>query len=536
MPPTRDHTPPKFLPDLDLLASRRNSEPFIYNPSLGDQAGLGRRGSAPHVDPASLLEYNLPDPTIGGMPGMPELPPYPRQDLGYSGGTRQLIHSNSSRRGPSGLQRTNDQFMNVLPMAAQWPGPIPMPTSLDPLEPFFQNPQERNLIHHYCDNSLSIIVAAPSENPNPIVAANLPLVLSQPAGSSSDTEALRSGLMSVAAIHQSYLLARGGSTPDGADAMLRIAQHHRMNSKAHLANACKTAAGTRSDASLAASLAIALTDIFLGGRNWSKNMDLAKTLVRVRGGPSALLGRSYPSTPGAIEGISRNRLFLEILTVYDVAGCIVSGEEVTMLDPGVDNWWLEDAYPNSSWVEPLFGISRPFLPLLAKLVSLLSRAKRERDRAPVMNIDIIEDCHELYSDLEGWTENLSDLSARVHAGNTIYAKGGQMMLLREILKIDPMDPMVQERAHVVLDLCSECAGSKMGVDLIWPVIIAGSHMYGDDRAKVLDVFEAFRTQCCYEIDTAEQVVRQVWKRRDQGHPRPEWRHVMKDFSMRPLLV
>lgn len=116
-------------------------------------------------------------------------------------------------------------------------------------------------IHHYCDNSLSIIVAAPSENPNPIVAANLPLVLSQPRGSCMATEALRSGLMSVAAIHQSYLLARGGATPDGADAMLRIAQHHRMNSKAHLAEACKTMAGTRSDASLAASLAIALTDV-----------------------------------------------------------------------------------------------------------------------------------------------------------------------------------------------------------------------------------------------------------------------------------
>jgi hypothetical protein len=54
-------------------------------------------------------------------------------------------------------------------------------------------------IRHYCDNFLSIIMAVPSENP--IVAANLPLVLSKPRGSDPPTEALRAALMGVAAVH-----------------------------------------------------------------------------------------------------------------------------------------------------------------------------------------------------------------------------------------------------------------------------------------------------------------------------------------------
>jgi len=49
-------------------------------------------------------------------------------------------------------------------------------------------------------------------------------------------------------------------------------------------------------------------------------MELAKNLVRLRGGPTLLLARSTPATPGLVEGISRNRLFLDILAVYDMAG------------------------------------------------------------------------------------------------------------------------------------------------------------------------------------------------------------------------
>jgi hypothetical protein len=114
-------------------------------------------------------------------------------------------------------------------------------------------------IRHYCDNSLNIIMAVPSENP--IVAANLPLVLSTPRGSDLPTEALRAALLGVAAIHQSYLLSRGGATQDGADAMMQIAQQYKIKSKSYLAKACTTIEGTQSDASLAATLAILLADV-----------------------------------------------------------------------------------------------------------------------------------------------------------------------------------------------------------------------------------------------------------------------------------
>lgn len=104
-------------------------------------------------------------------------------------------------------------------------------------------------------------MAVPSENP--IVAANLPLVLSKPRGSDSPTESLRAALLGIAAIHQSCLLARGGAAPDGADEMMEIAHQYRMNSTLHLAKACSTVEGTRSDASLAAALAITLMDVSL---------------------------------------------------------------------------------------------------------------------------------------------------------------------------------------------------------------------------------------------------------------------------------
>lgn len=104
-------------------------------------------------------------------------------------------------------------------------------------------------------------MAVPLATENPIVAANLPLVLSRPGGSDHSTEALRMALLGVAAIHQSYLLTRNGASPNRASEMAQLAQGYKMNSRTQLMKACSTAVGVHSDASLAASIAIALMDV-----------------------------------------------------------------------------------------------------------------------------------------------------------------------------------------------------------------------------------------------------------------------------------
>ena len=104
-------------------------------------------------------------------------------------------------------------------------------------------------------------MAVPLASKNPIVAANLPLVLSQPSGSDHSTEALRMALLGVAAIHQSYLFTRNGASSDCASEMARLAQRYKMSSRTQLAKACLTTVGIYSDASLAASIAISLMDV-----------------------------------------------------------------------------------------------------------------------------------------------------------------------------------------------------------------------------------------------------------------------------------
>lgn len=125
-------------------------------------------------------------------------------------------------------------------------------------------------------------MAVPSQV-NPILAVNLPLVLSTPpplpgrspldpnAGGSPATEALRLSLLGVGAIHQAYLLVRSnGNGPEtalaktnngGADELMNLAISYRLQATKCLALACQTIEGTRSDASLGASVTIALIDV-----------------------------------------------------------------------------------------------------------------------------------------------------------------------------------------------------------------------------------------------------------------------------------
>lgn len=60
--------------------------------------------------------------------------------------------------------------------------------------------------------------------------------------------------------------------------------------------------------------------ILSSGRDWTVNLDLAKSVISSRGGPAVLLARSSRPSPGTITGVSRARLFLEFIAVYDIFG------------------------------------------------------------------------------------------------------------------------------------------------------------------------------------------------------------------------
>ena len=186
-------------------------------------------------------------------------------------------------------------------------------------------------------------MAYPSENP--VLAANFQFLFDGVRGADSAVESLRSALLGVAAVHQSFLLSRSGVSQQAADEALRVADSFRAKAKHLLTSACATKEGCNNDAALASAVAIALIDvsgpvrplpvrarvlrmgphtcraqIFSGGRNWAMSLDFAKNLVRQRGGPGLLLARSRGFKPNSVTGVPRARLLLEIVAVYELFG------------------------------------------------------------------------------------------------------------------------------------------------------------------------------------------------------------------------
>ncbi|KAI0358452.1 hypothetical protein OH77DRAFT_1396672, partial [Trametes cingulata] len=445
---------------------------------------------------------------------------------------------------------------------SQWSSPQLL-TPVDPIEPYFPTHQERNLIHHYCDNALSIIMAFPSENP--ILVANFQFLFDGVRGADSAVEALRSALLGVAAVHQSFLLSRSGVSKQASEEALRVAESFRAKSEHLLVSACGTPEGCYNDAALAAAVSISLIDIFSCGRRWSKSLGFAKNLVRTRGGPGLLLARSKGHRPNTVTGVCRARLLLEIIAVYELFGCLAKGQAPSLLN--IDCWWCTNAEDNVSYSDKVFGMSREFLLILAQVATLVAQvlnplssslAEVSDDGNVLADADAqTREARVLYKALENWRSAAGQLHHRVQIGNCVYQHAAQIILLRDILKAPPDDAVVQGHADSILTLCLECGQKGMGVDLTWPVIIAGSQLYGADRPRVLSIFELFRYETrfpvsrlvlfralthyrsflgCYEIETSQSIVLQVWQRLDANHPKADWRSVMQDNDFDVLIL
>ncbi|KAI0775723.1 fungal-specific transcription factor domain-containing protein [Trametes elegans] len=562
-PPDRGDSPPKREPvemGIPPMVSRRHSEPNVNMPVVIND---GRRSAVSSVSTSSH-GYPMHSNNTHALPAIPELASsytsQPQYVHGYPTASHHQQqhhhhqhHYSQSHSASAPLPRivaqqdgSHVRGADSASPQSQWSSPQLL-TPVDPIEPYFPTPQERNLIRHYCDNALSFIMAFPSENP--ILAANFQFMFDGVRGADSAVEALRSALLGVAAVHQSFLLSRNGVSQVASEEALRVAESFRGKSETLLVAACGTPEGCHNDAALAAAVTIALIDIFSCGRRWSKSLGFAKKLVRSRGGPGLLLARSKGYRTNTVTGVCRARLLLEIVAVYELFGCLARGQAPSLLN--IDCWWLTKTNPddNTSYIDKVFGMSREFLLVLTQVATLVARVlnpsqtsavleELPEDGVPLRDPDAqAREARALYNTLENWQTAPGQSHQRVQVGNCVYQHAAQIILLRDVLKVPPDDALVQQHADSILTLCLECGQKGMAVDLTWPVIIAGSQLYGADRPRVLSIFELFRYETsCYEIETSESIVLQVWQRLDAHHPRADWRSVMQDNDLDVLIL
>jgi len=279
--------------------------------------------------------------------------------------------------------------------------------------------------------------------------------------------------------------------------------------------------------------------------------------VDLRGGPAALIAENQPSRftgSGGSVSVSAARLMLEILAVYDVFGSLTSGEPPYLLGPGNTKWWFsgnEISYHTLS-IENVFGMSRSMIELIARVSAFVTRSTKSLAQIQIAEdesnnpddetttLDLQKEAEALYAEIEGWTdaEVPQDLQRRVANGNSAHQNAMKIVMLRDVFDVPRQDERVQTASDAIIARCFESTkGMGMAVDLTWPVIIAGCQVSGEQRAWVAATFEGFREQCCFEIDTAEQIVCEVWSREDAGMlSRANWRAVVEDLNLRCLLI
>jgi hypothetical protein len=199
-------------------------------------------------------------------------------------------------------------------------GTTPMLNTPNFLLPWFPTAQEQSLILHYCANAADLMMAIP-QGLNPMLAINLPLALEAPRGMNPAADALRVTLLGIGAVHQAFLLARSGVNTAQTTATFQYAANLRDMAKLMVRKAViEDPTAASSDAALSAATSLATIDIFFGGDGWQDNFDVAKCIVKDRGGPARILKHSVPTQLADGVTVTPARLLLEILAIYESFG------------------------------------------------------------------------------------------------------------------------------------------------------------------------------------------------------------------------
>ncbi|TIB82299.1 hypothetical protein E3Q06_00326 [Wallemia mellicola] len=513
----------------------------------------------------------------------------------------------------------------------------PLLSNPDYLFPFFPAPQDRMLVHHYLTQSVRFIIALNlPHSVNPWIRIHAPLAFgmiadknpneayaqAQVTGQGISVEALRTGLLSVSAVHLAYLRGKDPASRDLAASLRRTAVRYLQKAV--------SAGEVETDTFLAGVLSVAMRDILAGDPGWKGDycvitisisltillgiLELAKSVIQKRGGPIKMLETGKPSKK---KEVSVPRFLLEQLATRDVFGSLTTGEEPAIIK-GWSPWFLELGETGScdwEWesVERMFGLSRGMVDLIARISSLVARKRKlglplyendaqkaERcgcnsgDSTPEMrgrselrsnrkvrssgsdsrsrtrvsrqsrssnsrtrsrsarrntdNNDVIkemrrqalqEEARETLAELENFSNqmNFIQLHPRVSVGNHAHRYAMQIHILRNLFEVSTNDERVVRATESILEVCFEGSSTGMVVWLTWPVLIAGMHSTSyEQRASVLALLQSFKTQACWDVESAEAILKEYWRRYDLGHNTLSWMDVMRDMNLDVLLV
>ncbi|KII85158.1 hypothetical protein PLICRDRAFT_45304 [Plicaturopsis crispa FD-325 SS-3] len=436
---------------------------------------------------------------------------------------------------------------------APWTSTYCQPT--DPIAMAYPDPQERRLIVHFVREAPSILTGIPI-HPQNVLFLDLSRVMSD-RGFGLSADALRLSLLSIGALHQAWL----ENSNDEASTDLCLTSRSVANHLQLAADSCLKAAVLLSltstsesdDTLLMATTMLYLFQVLSASQRKREHMETARNLVQRRGGPAQIL----ESAMGASSYTSVRKL-LECLAVFDMFDALGSGKEPALLasDGEMDPWWY-DCVENSEQVDSVecaFGVSRGVLEMLARTVRLVSLARRAAlfgysplsDNEELINeLELFEAASQLEEELQFWTTTAAAEGGhkRKRSGNLIYIETAKILLACNVCGLPREDPRVQASATLILELSKEC-NTHLGLVLylMWPLLVAGAQVDGDQRWLALSVLEVFSTRSgstrlgpWYDsCNAARGVLQTIWNRVDNHLPHSGFQDVAIEMGVQFL--
>ncbi|CED82800.1 Protein of unknown function DUF3468 [Phaffia rhodozyma] len=481
-----------------------------------------------------------------------------------------------------GAERDRDEDGHMLLIA---------PTS--ELELNYPDSNERFLLRH----ALNAVKSWPSFmaiTPDPKVGKFSPIelcmpfldiqhFLSIPRGSSTATDAVSLSLLSIAAVHLSYLhhvsSVEALLNQDSSGGQISLAETERyanmgdalvtgslalaesfMNIQQIKGLSSISGTGSKIDAEtgmdmlLAACLNNILSRCLAGGNGGREFLNLAGRIIRMRGGPKNMLDAAIKIRGGTRKSFRRKKALIESIWSWELCSSISAGRVPDSYSDTLQSWIFNPEpgpingmeMDEGEWdiLECIMGLSRSLLELLSRVNSLyahshpLTSIPGKPIQRPV-EIDLFWKIQawKLLVELDIRAKDISHQfghkrpqdsdMGRLELGNIIWIRTTEMILKMDLLAVHPSDPETLFRARDIIDLVNYCHSKKfVMLLLLWPIIVAGSvFQETKDRDQALTALRSLRSVCCFDLDSGFAIIHQVWDARDNGNEWASWRDV-----------